>query len=101
MPREREREREPRFTRQEVARIVAGMSRTNYHVARDLPNTPVGERLKDTFRNRAQAQAYVARMFLDDSPSEYMQGWRLYAPPEVRVRGSRLAVSYLRRRPRA
>lgn len=93
--------REMKFTRQEVARIIAAMSRSNYALAREIGSP----RLKDSFRNRGDALATAATTFLNDSEPDYSRpsaraGWKLWAPDEIRVRASRRARTYFRRRPR-
>lgn len=89
-----------KLTPQEVARILGSFARTDNGLAQTFSRegTEVGERVGREFAERAHGEAYVARMFLDESDG----GWRLHAPPEIRVRGSRSGrnTPYTRRRPR-
>src|SRR5208282_944827 len=90
--------REVKFTRQEVARILGAIARTDNKLARSFPDNPG---LAESFKTRADAESFAARLFLRDDPRDPVGSWRTFAPAEIRVRGSYRAGPYTRRRPRA
>jgi hypothetical protein len=92
-----------KLTPQDVARILGSMARTNNKLARDFAKEDKSG-AAEMFRERANSYTFAAKQFLEDEddPRSLNQpkGWRLWAPEEIRVRASRRARNYVRRRPR-